>query len=139
MNLPEIKNYSENAAHQPYDLFALSKGLNVGKPLEKPCPNCFVIHCKSWRQYETFKAILYTCWKANAFDAYLHGSVIPYIRISDFKTVVYDKASKAYRNYRQFENDFQRYLELEKYEASIAKQLQLIRELKQVYIMRHIK
>ena len=111
----------------------------MGKPLEKSCPNCFVIRCNSWRQYETFKAILYTCWKANAFDAYLHGSVIPYIRITDFKTVVYDKASKAYRNYRQFENDFQHYLELEKYEASIAKQLQLIRELKQVYIMRHIK
>ena len=139
MNLPEIKNYSENAAHQPYDLFALSKGLNVGKPLEKPCPNCFVIHCKSWRQYEMYKAILYTAWKANAFDAYLFGSVIPYIRISDFKKVVYEKAHKVYCNYRQFENDFQRYLELEKYEASIAKQLQLIRELKQVYIMRHIK
>lgn len=139
MNLREIKHYSAKAKIQPNDLFALSKGLNVGKPLEEPCPNCFVIRCTNWKQKETYKAILYAAWKTNAFDNYLCGSVIPFIRINDFKKVVNEKAHKAFSNYKRFNNDFQRYLELEKYETSIAKQLQLIRELKQVYIMRNIK
>ncbi|QTV04780.1 DUF6943 family protein [Faecalibacter bovis] len=139
MNLPEIKHYSAKVEIQSNDLFALSKGLNVGKPLEEPCPNCFVIRCTNWKQKETYKAILYAAWKTNAFDNYLYGSVIPFIRIQDFKNVVTEKAKKAFNNYRRFETDFKRYLELEKYEASIAKQLQLIRELKHVYIMRHIK
>jgi hypothetical protein len=39
---------------KPY-FFVLNKGLNSGKPLQLPCPNCFIIQTES----EEFKETLY--------------------------------------------------------------------------------
>ena len=41
MTTPKVQQYNKKNAYPAFTLFALCKGLNSGKPLEKPCPNCF--------------------------------------------------------------------------------------------------
>ena len=138
MILPQIKHFNPNHSVNENDVFALSKGLNTGKPLKNPGPNCFVIHCLNWKQKELYQSILYAAWKTKAFEYHLCGSVIPFIHIDNFKKVLHQKAENAFNNYDRFKKDFKRYIELDKYEKSIKKQLELIEKLKTVYISRNI-
>lgn len=55
MKTPKIYTYSPKNATTAFDLYALSKGLNSGKPLEKPCPNCFVISCRNAEELDQYR------------------------------------------------------------------------------------
>lgn len=84
-----IKQYnSKTHTQNNYDLFILCKGKNSGKPLAKPCPNCFVINCNSEAEKLHWYCVCLALWKSNTFHFYLIGSVIPYIRIKDFKNIL---------------------------------------------------
>jgi hypothetical protein len=66
--------------------YILCKGLNSGKPLELHlAPNCFVIACKNSDEMDFYKTLAFGLWKAKHFHQFLAGSVIPFIRIADFK------------------------------------------------------
>ena len=57
--------------------FALNKGLNSGKPLLQPCPNCFKIEAKNEEFKEVLYWVSYALWKSNAFyPALTHIAVI---------------------------------------------------------------
>lgn len=60
--------------------FILSKGLNAGRPLDNPCPNCFVFACDTPEERERYFWITYGLWQAGHFKVYLVGSVIPFLR-----------------------------------------------------------
>jgi len=74
--------YSSNA------LFILSKGLNAGKPLAKPCPNCFAIEFRASEDVERFKSLCQILLQSQVFSQYLKGSVIPFLTIRDFRSIV---------------------------------------------------
>ena len=74
--------YSSNA------LFILSKGLNAGKPLAKPCPNCFAVELRTLEDVERFKSLCQILLQSQVFSQYLKGSVIPFISIRDFRSIV---------------------------------------------------
>jgi hypothetical protein len=46
MQTLKIKTHKMKNTHAGNYLFILSKGLNAGKPLQNPCPNCFVLFGK---------------------------------------------------------------------------------------------
>lgn len=74
----------ENTYEQPH-FFILNKGLNSGKPLKHPCPNCFV-YISDFPDY-TDQAYwtAYALWKSKALHPSLRGSVIPFITIGEYK------------------------------------------------------
>ena len=74
--------YSSNA------IFILSKGLNAGKPLAKPCPNCFAVEFHSSDDVERFKSLCQILLQSQVFGQYLKGSVIPFLTIRDFRSIV---------------------------------------------------
>jgi len=74
--------YSSNA------LFILSKGLNAGKPLAKPCPNCFAIEFRASEDVERFKSLCQILLQSQVFSQYLKGSVIPFLTIRDFRSII---------------------------------------------------
>lgn len=47
-----IKTYHPKHTYPHHHFFILSKGNNAGKPLDQPCPNCFVVitNCPSEKQ-----------------------------------------------------------------------------------------
>lgn len=65
--------------------FILNKGYNSGKPLTEPCPNCFILILNNEEIKNQVFWILYSLWKAKYWHYHLIGSVIPFIRISEFK------------------------------------------------------
>lgn len=65
--------------------FALSKGLNAGKPLNEPCANCFLVNVEFEQNRELFYWLCFALWKAGHFRRRLVGSVIPFLRINDLR------------------------------------------------------
>jgi hypothetical protein len=101
MKTPRIKTHEMKNAYTENHFFILSKGLNAGKPLDKPCPNCFVLFAKSEEEKNQLHWLCYGLWQGNLFRPFLTGSVIPFIRLDDLKTVINEALSKI--NSTEFE------------------------------------
>ena len=76
------RNYSDHV------LFILSKGLNAGKPLAQPCPNCFAVEFSSAEDAFRFRSLCLILMQSHVFSQYLKGSVIPFLTIRDFRSIV---------------------------------------------------
>ena len=76
------RNYSAHV------LFILSKGLNAGKPLAQPCPNCFAMEFSSADDAFRFRALCLILMQSHIFSQYLKGSVIPFLTIRDFRSII---------------------------------------------------
>jgi hypothetical protein len=125
MKTPKIKTHQMKNVYEENHFFILSKGLNAGKPLDKPCPNCFVLFAKSEEEKNQLYWICYGLWQGNLFRPFLTGSVIPFIRLDDLKTVVNEALSKI--NSNEFDKSISVMRDLQKHQERISKQLELIR------------
>jgi|SRR5690606_30447454 len=139
MKAVKIITYNPKNQKSDFEFYALSKGLNSGKPLESPCPNCFVISCRSVEEMDVYRSLLFGLWKTKSFHQFLIGSVIPYIRIGDFKNFVSEQISHLQSKEKAFKKDVQNAKALEQKERQLYEQLRLISELKRIYIARHLK
>jgi hypothetical protein len=102
MQLPVIKTYRPQITLSDHHFFILSKGNNAGKPLDQPCPNCFVAFCSSPDDREFFYWLSYALWQAGIFRIQLIGSVIPFIRINDLKHCLCKGSQNALHNITLF-------------------------------------
>jgi len=139
MHLPKIYTYSPKNQKSDFEFYALSKGLNSGKPLDTPCPNCFVISCRNAAELDHYRSLLFGLWKAKAFHPFLVGSVIPFIRIGDFKNFVFEQINHLKNKEKEYQQDVHKFKALEQKERAMYEQLLLISELKRIYIARHLK
>jgi hypothetical protein len=128
-----VKSATVNEEIRKPHFFALNKGMNSGKPLLFPCPNCFKIEAEN----EEFKEMLYwvsfTLWKSRAFHPYLIGSVIPFIRIGDYKQVLSEKLEVVKINPTEFKSTVEKLRFIEIKEKQLKENLRLIQELKRAY------
>lgn len=83
-----LKCHKAGRSYSSPHFFILSRGLNCGKPLKEPCPNCFVIIPKRKKDGNCFYWIAYSLWKTKAFHPYFVGSVIPFVRKGDFRSLI---------------------------------------------------
>ena len=113
------------------------KGLNSGKPLEKPCPNCFVLACKNQAEKDFYTTLLFGLWKVKHFYQFHTGSVIPFIRISDFKQVVKEQANRVSIKPQDFIEDVHKFRLIERKQKQIYEQMALINDVKRALIYRH--
>ena len=67
MKAVKIIIYNPKNQKSDFEFYALSKGLNSGKPLENPCPNCFVISCRNAEEMDVYRSLLFGLWKLKAF------------------------------------------------------------------------
>jgi hypothetical protein len=128
MKTPRIKTHQMRNTYAGNHFFILSKGLNAGKPMEKPCPNCFVLFAKSEEEKNRLYWLCFGLWQGNFFRPFLTGSLIPFIRLDDFKTIITEALSKI--NASEFDKSISIMQGLEKYHLNISKQLELIRQAK---------
>ena len=73
-----VKSSSAKEEIQKPHFSALNKGLNSGKPLLQPCPNCYKIETENGEFKEVLYWVSFTLCQAKAFHPYLIGSVIPF-------------------------------------------------------------
>ena len=84
----KVRTYSVHSPAPKTALYILSRGRNAGKPLQEPCPNCFILYCSSLEEMETVYWTFYALWKHGFFHPHLCGSVIEMLRLSDLKTLM---------------------------------------------------
>ena len=128
MSTFEIKTHQTGRTYSRPHFFILNKGLNSGKPMLKPCPNCFVIITNS---DEVRESLFYLCLSLKIgryFSYYLKGSVIPFICITDTKKVI----SYALQNNKQLQwkQKLEKLKKIDDFEQNLKLQLKLITYLK---------
>lgn len=135
----KILTYNPKNQKSDFEIYVLCKGLNSGKPLDNPCANCFVISCKNTQEMYYLRSLLFGMWKAKAFHPHLIGSVIPFIRIADFRNLISEQIQHLKNKEVTYQKDVQKFKALEQKEPAMYEQLLLISQLKRIYIAKHLK
>jgi hypothetical protein len=98
---PIIKTHRKKAVCRENQIYILKKGLNSGKPQKTPFTNSFVIIFSSEEEAEMIYWLIYSLWKAKFWHQYLCGSVIPFLRIHEFKKNFIPKLNEILLNMEQ--------------------------------------
>ena len=93
-----LTTYNPAKKYAGFHFFVLNKGLNSGKPLLDPCPNCFVCSCNTEEEKENLYWIFFALWQGKRFHQLLIGSVIPFIKIKETKNLVQESFLKTKTN-----------------------------------------
>lgn len=123
-----IKSHkAEKTYNQPH-FFIQNKGLNSGRALHNPIPNCFVVTTDTEGQREALYYLCQSLQVGQYFKFYIIGSVIPFIRIDDTRKVL----NTAIRNYKQqqWELKVQKLKHITIYEENLKNQLTVVAQLK---------
>ena len=128
MSTYEIKTHQPGRTYNTPHFFILSKGLNSGRPMNQPCPNCFVITTAAEPTRESLYYLCLSLKIGQYFSYYLKGSVIPFICISDAKKVI----NTALQNNldQQWKLKVEKLKKINVFEENLRQQLKLISELK---------
>ena len=138
MSTFSIKSYRSGVVYNMPHFFILNKGNNSGKPLSVPCPNCFVIQCKTESEKEQVYWLAYSLWQSKAFYPMLRGSVIPFVVLRDVKSCLLDGLNKANENPAQFEKAVSTLRSLEVLEKNYKQNLLLISNAKRMLFYKYI-
>lgn len=134
-----IKTHKINRTYHGNHFFVLSKGNNAGKPLDKPCPNCFVIINKCTEEIQLLYWLCFGLWQCRYFQPYLTGSVIPFLRLPELKSIIRETRFKVESRKNEYENAVDTLNRLLLYQQNISKQLQLIDNAKKSLMLKLLK
>ena len=129
-------NPSKDSVISSTQFCVLSKGLNSGKPLKTPCPNCFVITTKNEEEKEFLYWLCWGLWQSKKFHQLLTGSVIPFIRLHEFKPFLKEQAATAYAEKEQYNKNVKALQQLETLEKNYKQNLLLIMDAKRAIFHR---
>ncbi len=96
-----IKTHRPTTTYKKPHFFILNKGMNSGKPLKAPCPNCFVCLFENPDKADQEYWIAYALWKSRQLEMFLRGSVIPFITIGEYRKHFLESIKAAERDERQ--------------------------------------
>ncbi|SDH81103.1 DUF6943 family protein [Winogradskyella thalassocola] len=88
MSTFELKTHKSGRTYSNPHFFILNKGLNSGKPLSNPCPNCFVLQTSTEEAKNTLFHLSMMLQIGGFYAYYLKGSVIPFISIDDCRSTL---------------------------------------------------
>ncbi|MGZ9676153.1 DUF6943 family protein [Flavobacterium sp. GNP001] len=125
-----VKTHRKDIVHAGNQIYILSKGLNSGKPQKEPFTNSFVIILQSEEDAETVYWLAYSLWKAKFWHQSLCGSVIPFLRLTEFKKSFNIKVYETTLNFQQHQKRIKALKILEQQAQHFQKNLTLINELR---------
>jgi hypothetical protein len=127
----KLISYRVDGVYDAPHFFILNRGNNSGKPLKKPCPNCFVLLCNSEKEKESLYWVVYALHQGHHFYGSLVGSVIPFIRKKDLQDIITAAHIKTLSKSAELEKTVTSLLQLEQQETNYLKLQKMIRLLKQ--------
>jgi len=89
--------------------------------------------------YILCKTLSFGLWKAKHFHQFLTGSVIPFIRISDFKSTIKAQAEAVSKDKYAFVQDVHKVKLIERKEKQMYETLALLADVKKAMMYRHFK
>ena len=134
-----IKTHQRNAVYKANQIFILNKGMNSGKPQKKPFTNSFVVLFQDEEDADTVYWLAYSLWKARFWHQSLVGSVIPFLRIDDFKKKFNSKVNEMLEEHELHKKQIQALRLLEQKENQLHQNIMLINEMRKVILMRYCK
>lgn len=134
-----IKTHTKDTQYNKPCLFLLNKGLNSGKPQKEPFTNSFVIILENQEDVDNVFFISYSLWKTKFWHQFLIGSVIPFLRLQEFKKVFNQKINALMQEQEKHKKSVAALKLLEEKENQFLKNLNLISDLRKAIIYQYIK
>lgn len=134
-----IKTHQKNAIYKGNQIYILNKGMNSGKPQNEPFTNSFVILFQNDEDAETVYWLAYSLWKAKFWHQSIIGSVIPFLRIDDFKKDFISKVNEMLQEHELHKKQIQALRLLEQKEDQLKKNIVLISEMRRVILLKYCK
>ena len=134
-----IKTHQRNTVYKANQIFILNKGVNSGKPQKEPFTNSFVILFPDEEDGDTVYWLAYSLWKARFWHQSLVGSVIPFLRIDDFKKKFNSKVNEMLEEHELHKKQIQALRLLEQKEDQLHQNIMLINQMRKVILMRYGK
>ena len=134
-----IKTHQSKTTYKGNQIFILNKGMNSGKPQKEPFTNSFVINFANPEDAETIYWLAYSLWKARFWHQSLCGSVIPFLRIREFKKEFISKVTEVLQEHELHKTQVKALRLLELQETQFQKNILLINEMRRVILQRYCK
>lgn len=134
-----IKTHRVDTIYTKPHLFILNKGMNSGKPQKTPFTNSFVIILQNEEDSESIFFIAYSLWQTKFWHPFLVGSVIPFLRLPDFKNEFIPKASLMMSEHNEHLKNVAALKLLEQQEKQFHQNINLINDLRKVILHRYCR
>ena len=134
-----IKTHRVGTIYTKPHLFVLNKGMNSGKPQKKPFTNSFVIIFQNEEDCESVFFISYSLWQTKFWHPFLVGSVIPFLRLPDFKKEFFPKASLMMAEHEEHKKNVAALKLLEQKEKQFHENINLINDMRRVILYRYCR
>jgi len=134
-----IKTHRVGTIYTKPHLFVLNKGMNSGKPQKEPFTNSFVIIFQNEEDCESVFFIAYSLWQTKFWHQYLVGSVIPFLRLPDFKKQFNPQASLMMAEHEQHQKNVAALILLEQKEKQFHENINLINDMRRVILYRYCR
>jgi hypothetical protein len=134
-----IKTHRVGTIYTKPHLFILNKGRNSGKPQKEPFTNSFVIILQNEEELESLFFIAYSLWQTKFWHPFLVGSVIPFLRLPDFKNEFIPKASSMMSEHNEHIKNVAALKLLEQKEKQFHQNINLINDLRKVILYRYCR
>jgi hypothetical protein len=134
-----VKTHRKKTVYSKPHLFILNKGLNSGKPQKEPFANSFVLIFQNEEDCENMYWVAFSLWKSKFWQQFLIGSVIPFIRLQEFKKELFARVTDIYEDYEQHKKDIQALRLLESKEKQFHENINLINDLRRTILYRYCK
>ena len=132
-----IKTHRVGTNYTKTHLFILNKGMNSGKPQKQPFTNSFVIIFQNEADWESAYWIAFSLWKSKFWHIFLIGSVISFLRISDFKKEFISKLNTLTPEQDKHKKNVAALKLLEQKEAQFYQNINLIKDLRQAILYKY--
>ena len=132
-----IKTHRVGTIYTKPHLFVLNKGMNSGKPQKTAFTNSFVIIFQNEEDCESVFFIAYSLWQTKFWHPFLVGSVIPFLRLPDFKNEFIPKASLMMVEHEQHKKNVAALKLLEQKEKQFHENINLINDMRRVILYRY--
>lgn len=134
-----IKTHRKGTMYAKPHLFILNKGMNSGKPQREPFTNSFVVIFQNEEDCENLFWIAFSLWKSKFWHEFLIGSVIPFLRLPDFKNEFTPKSNALMQEHEEHKKNVAALKLLEQKEQQFHQNINLINDLRRVIVYRYIK
>ena len=134
-----IKTHRKGTIYTKPHLFILNKGMNSGKPQREPFTNSLVIIFQNEDDCDNLFWIAFSLWKSKFWHQHLIGSVIPFLRLSDFKNEFTPKSNTLMQEHEEHKKNVAALKLLEQKEAQFHQNINLINDIRRVIVYRYCK
>lgn len=134
-----VKTHKKDIQYNKPHLFILNKGLNSGKPSKEQFTNSYVLIFENDEDCENIFWITYSLWQSKFWHRNLVGSVIPFLRLSDFIKEFSTKADEMLNDFEEHQKNVKALQLLEAKATQFNQNLNLINDMRRIILHRYCK